>query len=425
MSNSDAKVTKTLNENINVPNRQSSKGKTSVHNSTTDIQLTENARKRKLAQSSVQSFRMQDIEYWQSKERLHRLRSETSMLRLQLKREQREAGTAHIDEKVFISFEKRQLALAEAEEKNAAKAAVQKISMARQNLIYPALRAKDEKPTVQSLSRDTKAFVTLVVNKLLRKESSGPRASNVQAAFKTDLCHRYNAVKANGPPLNQDPKRPYQNQHLWCPVMGTYFAYHEITATHIVPYSIGELTMEEIFGNGHTVWSNQNGLLLHTSIERLFDGGLITIVPASDDREEIGLKIRVLERNKDWLNTRVIKDSTLQMKDLHDRPLIFLNDHRPKRRYIYFMYMISLLSCEYNYRQEARTAELERSRRVFASLTPSLRASMVPAFATYIGHDIAPIFEEQERTAEEELAKNEREEIVRRYFECVKEMDSI
>ena len=49
---------------------------------------------------------------------------------------------------------------------------------------------------------------------------------------------------------------------------------------------------------------------------------------------------------------------------------------------------------------------------------------MVPAFATSIGHDIAPIFEEQKRTAEEELAKNKREEVVRRYFECVKEMDS-
>ena len=89
------------------------------------------------------------------------------------------------------------------------------------------------------------------------------------------------------------------------------------------------------------------------------------------------------------------------------------------------MYLISLLSCEDDYRQEARTAELERSRRVFASFTPSLRAWMVPAIAAYIGHDIAPIFEEQECTAEEELAKNEREEIVSRYFECVKEMDSI
>lgn len=296
--------------------------------------------------------------------------------------------------------------------------------MAMQNLNYMAFHANDAKPAVQSLSQDTKAFVTLVVDRLLRTESSGPRASNVQAKFKTDLCRSYEAVKANGPALNKDARRPYQNQDIWCSVMGEYFGYYEITAAHVVPYSIGELTMEEIFGNGHTLWSDQNGLLLHSSIEVLLGAGLITIVSESDDKEETGLKIRVLGRNKDWLNMKVVTGSTLLMKDLQNRPLRFLNNRRPKRRYIYFMYLISLLSCEYNYQQEARTAELERSRRVFASLTPSLRASMVPAFATSIGLDIAPIFEEQKRTAEEELAKNKREEVVRRYFECVKEMDN-
>lgn len=149
---------------------------------------------------------------------------------MQLKREQMEAGSAHRDEKSFISFEQKQLAIAEAEEKKAAEAAVQKLSMARQNLTYQTFCAKDAKPAVQSLSRDTKAFVTLVVNKLLCKESSGPRSSNVQARFNTDLCRSYDAVKANGPALNQDPKRPYQNQDIWCPVVGRYFGYHEITA---------------------------------------------------------------------------------------------------------------------------------------------------------------------------------------------------
>lgn len=122
---------------------------------------------------------MADLEYWQSKERLHRLRSETSMLRLQLKQEQREAGSAHMDEKSFINFEQRQLAIVEAEETKAKEAAVQKPSMAMQNLNYQAFHANDAKPAVQSLSQDTKAFVTLVVDRLLRTESSGPRASNV------------------------------------------------------------------------------------------------------------------------------------------------------------------------------------------------------------------------------------------------------
>lgn len=78
--------------------------KTSVYNSTTEAQLTANAKKREMALSSLQSLTMADLEYWQSKERLHRLRSETSMPRLQLKQEQREAGSAHMDEKRFHQF---------------------------------------------------------------------------------------------------------------------------------------------------------------------------------------------------------------------------------------------------------------------------------------------------------------------------------
>lgn len=50
---------------------------------------------------------------------------------------------------------------------------------------------------------------------------------------------------------------------------------------------------------------------------------------------------------------------------------------------------------------------------------------MVSTFATYIGYNIAPIFEEQECMAKEELAKNESEEIVSRHFKCVKEMDNL
>ena len=179
MSEPDAKVTKILKEEINVPNRQSSKPKASICNSTADARLKENARKRKMAQSSLQLLKMEDLEYWQSKERLHRLRSETSMLCMQLKREQREAGSAHMDEKSFISCKEKHLAISETEENKAPEAAVQKLSMARQILNYLTYRAKDAKPALQSLSRNTKAFVILVVNKLLRKESSGPRASNV------------------------------------------------------------------------------------------------------------------------------------------------------------------------------------------------------------------------------------------------------
>lgn len=50
-----------------------------------------------------------------------------------------------MNEKSFISFEQKQLTIAEAEEKKAAEAAVQKLSMARQNLTYQAFCAQDAK----------------------------------------------------------------------------------------------------------------------------------------------------------------------------------------------------------------------------------------------------------------------------------------
>ncbi len=416
-----------LQESVNVPNRNSSKGKTKVHKeSDVGERLKENAKKRRLAQSSIESLKAHDLEYWASKERIHKLRSETSRLRLQEKMEKMEKkdGGALRGEDHFRRFQQRVLKEVDAEEEMAAEAAVQKLSMARQNLAYPSFRARDKKPTIQSLSRDTKAFVTLIINKLLRKELPGPRASNTQAEFKKNLCRYYSAVLPNGVALDDDERRPFQNQDIWCPIMGEYFGYDEVSAAHIVPYSIGALTMEEVFGKGHTVWSVQNGLLLHSLIETLFDDGRITIVPASDDKGDISLKVRVLERNTNWLARPVLKDSALRMGDLQDRPLKFLNKNRPKRRYLYFMYLMSLINCEDTFRREGRNAELERSKRVFASLTPSLRASMVPAFAAYIGHDIAPVFEDQRRAAEEKLLSCKREATVQRYFECVKDMEN-
>ncbi len=88
------------------------------------------------------------------------------------------------------------------------------------------------------------------------------------------------------------------------------------------------------------------------------------------------------------------------MKDSQNRGLEFLGGHRPKAaEYIYFMYkyLISLLTCEDAHRQETGIAKLGRSRRVFASLTPSFM--MLPQY-----------LKDQERTVEEGLAKNERNE---------------
>lgn len=87
------------------------------------------------------------------------------------------------------------------------------------------------------------------------------------------------------------------------------------------------------------------------------------------------------------------------MRDLHDRHLVFKGENRPKKIYLYFMYVMALKKCGET-RREGRITEMERSRRVLASLNPLLRASMVSTLAAEFGHDLALIYEDQIQVAE-------------------------
>lgn len=72
------------------------------------------------------------------------------------------------------------------------------------------------------------------------------------------------------------------------------------------------------------------------------------------------------------------------------------------------MYMVVLIKCGETWGEEGRQKEFDRSRKVFASLMHSLRASMIPTFAATLGDDVAPIYED---AAREELDKEVDEEI--------------
>ncbi len=181
--------------------------------------------------------------------------------------------------------------------------------------------------------------------------------------------------------------------------------------------------MEEVLGQGHNVLSVQNGLLLYSSTEKLFEDGLIKIVPSSEEEGETGLKVRVLEGCNQWLESPLIKNGTLLMKDLHDPPPQLKNEKRPKKRYMYFMYLVRLLRCEEKYRHMARKAEMERSKRVFSSLTPSMRASMVRRSPPIWGMTSRQFLNIRSGQLGEEMMGIDREDTVHRYFECVKDLD--
>lgn len=91
--------------------------------------------------------------------------------------------------------------------------------------------------------------------------------------------------------------------------------YYEYDHSAHVPYGIGEINADYIFGlptdEGWTaIWSFENGLLLYSRVEQAMDAAQLVINPDEDSGE--GLKV------------------------------VILDEARPLKRYLYFLCLISL-----------------------------------------------------------------------------------
>ena len=140
----------------------------------------------------------------------------------------------------------------------------------------------------------------------------------------------------------------YSGMDTWCPVMGESFQRKEITAAHIVPYSFGEENAERVFTNdrdfafspGNILMSKYNGLFLYKPIEQALDEGRLVIVPCSYGTKK-SFKCYILDEN---LRTHSFGDQGRYLwKDFHQKKLQFQNDARPKRRFLYFRLLLTVL----------------------------------------------------------------------------------
>lgn len=86
----------------------------------------------------------------------------------------------------------------------------------------------------------------------------------------------------------------------------------------------------------------------------------------------------------------------LQNRDLHNKKLIFLNTNRPAKRYLYFMYCITLYKARERHRSEAGAEELASSRKVWATLGPYIRRNMSETLAANLDHDFADVLQVEE-----------------------------
>lgn len=96
----------------------------------------------------------------------------------------------------------------------------------------------------------------------------GDRNTSVQSNFKADLIQTYASLHET-------------TKYEWCPILQDYFPPSQMKAAHIFPWKHGQDMMDSIFGKirPSELFSSRNGLLIHQSIEDVFDCGFIFVVP--------------------------------------------------------------------------------------------------------------------------------------------------
>jgi hypothetical protein len=233
-----------------------------------------------------------------------------------------------------------------------------------------------------------KAYMTAITENLpepadLSYKKKHGRLGADQTSFRNRVIKAYNI---EGSKILETPLE-FQTK-IWCPVSGKEFDGSVMKAAHIIPYSIGETNAAYLFGSkldeGYDViWSERNGFMLHTSLEKIFDDGRMVIIPdPTDDNEFISIILSqdLLKDSRSWLAINA------PYSTIHKRRLQFQTAARPGKHYLY---MHALLSLFRRRRYDVSGWEKDREQVFNGQIWPTrekwARRSMVEALALEFG----------------------------------------
>ncbi|KAJ5237900.1 hypothetical protein N7489_007991 [Penicillium chrysogenum] len=182
-----------------------------------------------------------------------------------------------------------------------------------------------------------RAYRDTIVTRVMRADGKQQALDFNQKKFKDQVNKYYN--------VSTVPNKTY------CHVLGLYVNKKDVKAAHIVPKSMDREELGHLFGDQDAVVTlPQNGLSLHHKVESLLDKGDIAIVPMPGkiaDRTEWRCVVLNESIDKDIVYQPDFQPGaqpeTIRVKDLDLRPLKFLSDNRPRRRYLYMRFLISYL----------------------------------------------------------------------------------
>lgn len=168
---------------------------------------------------------------------------------------------------------------------------------------------------------------------------------------------------------------------LWCPILKDWVEKEASSAVHFFDSMHGQSVMTAIFGlspMGATdeLFAPENGLIIASAVASVFDKGFIAIVPRlpkddDDDpfkitaaEEEISLWnnnnssrppkeeyiLRALDFNSPLIDAipRPTNGTGRSWRQLDGTPVEFLNEFRPRARYVYFHYCIQVMRLAWN-----------------------------------------------------------------------------
>ncbi|KAI9657897.1 MAG: hypothetical protein M1829_006859 [Trizodia sp. TS-e1964] len=232
-------------------------------------------------------------------------------------------------------------------------------------------RKLEEDGILQMLTPDSEgAFVPLLLSLYSTKENK--RKSQAQSSMKNESIELYDAID------------PGNARNLFCSITGEYWDKEDIVAAHIVPSRLGAEVVDYIFGPGKglRLFSPDNCLLMHPSIERAYDNGNIAIIPFDSTQPITRWKTVLI--NKDAANQRLYPD--LRVGDLDQKELVFKSNFRPASRFLYFTFITSLLRSRANRNPGwMELWESLRSGKPWATPGKYLRKSMLLTLAKAIG----------------------------------------
>ena len=208
---------------------------------------------------------------------------------------------------------------------------------------------------------------------------------------------------------------------VWDVITGSSTIREIMTAAHIFPLSLGQKSMDYIFGEDAEDELNtaRNGLFLPKLIEKAYDKHQITIVPDGPQTVPQDYKLLVLDRGGLWNQPALLQDET-PFSVLHGRKLRFQpgNPFRPRARYLYFRYVLAMLVHfrsrqvkQGSHNQQLPETEMPELSRVWATEGKYLRKNLILAFIEGIGHGLsAEDTESILRHSSEDVAANEADE---------------